>query len=186
MWLALALNIQKIYTYTNVNSKYLIQLTHEYFYFYFYDLLWLIPLHPMGDIGQPQFLSTSSCLGLSSFPLPMLYLWPVALRWYLCAMSSLVYLSFFFLGGSTSMHIIQIILFEIYYKEQTVYTFFYKSVAMSTLKFCRWSPLSEGSSWSWSYGSWIYNYLCNQCLSPLTLWGGSPFMARCIRYNMMW
>jgi len=26
-----------------------------------------------------------------------------------------------------------------------------------------------GSSWSWSYGSWIYNYLCNQCLSPLKL-----------------
>jgi len=25
-------------------------------------------------------------------------------------------------------------------------------------------------SWSWSYGSWIYNYLCNQCLSPLMLW----------------
>jgi hypothetical protein len=23
---------------------------------------------------------------------------------------------------------------------------------------------------SWSYGSWIYNYLCNQCLSPLMLW----------------
>jgi hypothetical protein len=22
----------------------------------------------------------------------------------------------------------------------------------------------------WSYGSWIYNYLCNQCLSPLMLW----------------
>jgi len=22
---------------------------------------------------------------------------------------------------------------------------------------------------SWSYGSWIYNYLCNQCLSPLKL-----------------
>ena len=21
----------------------------------------------------------------------------------------------------------------------------------------------------WSYGSWIYNYLCNQCLSPLKL-----------------
>ena len=20
-----------------------------------------------------------------------------------------------------------------------------------------------GSSWPWSYGSWIYNYLCNQC-----------------------
>jgi len=24
-----------------------------------------------------------------------------------------------------------------------------------------------GSSWSWSHGSWIYNYLCKQCLSPL-------------------
>jgi hypothetical protein len=24
-----------------------------------------------------------------------------------------------------------------------------------------------GPSWFWSYGSWIYNYLCNQCLSPL-------------------
>ena len=27
----------------------------------------------------------------------------------------------------------------------------------------------QGSSWSSSYGSWIYNYLCNQCLSPLNL-----------------
>jgi hypothetical protein len=29
--------------------------------------------------------------------------------------------------------------------------------------------VTMGSSWSWSYVSWIYNYLCNQCLSPLTL-----------------
>ena len=27
----------------------------------------------------------------------------------------------------------------------------------------------QGQSWSLSYGSLIYNYLCNQCLSPLTL-----------------
>jgi len=27
-----------------------------------------------------------------------------------------------------------------------------------------------GPSWLWSYGSWIYNYLCNLCLSPLMLW----------------
>ena len=26
----------------------------------------------------------------------------------------------------------------------------------------------------WSYGSWVYNYLCNQCLSPLTLWVWIP------------
>jgi hypothetical protein len=25
----------------------------------------------------------------------------------------------------------------------------------------------RGLSWPWSYGSWIYNYLCNQCLSPV-------------------
>ena len=31
-----------------------------------------------------------------------------------------------------------------------------------------------GGSWSWSCGSWIYNYLCNQCLSPLTLWVRTP------------
>jgi hypothetical protein len=28
----------------------------------------------------------------------------------------------------------------------------------------------RGPSWPWSYGSWTYNYLCNQCLSPLMLW----------------
>ena len=26
------------------------------------------------------------------------------------------------------------------------------------------------SSWSWYDGSWIYNYLCNQCLSPPRVW----------------
>ena len=25
-------------------------------------------------------------------------------------------------------------------------------------------------SWSWSYGNLIYDYLCNQCISQLTLW----------------
>ena len=29
-------------------------------------------------------------------------------------------------------------------------------------------------SWLWSYGSWIYSYLCNQCLSSLTLWVQIP------------
>jgi hypothetical protein len=31
----------------------------------------------------------------------------------------------------------------------------------------------------WSYGSWIYNSLCNQCLSPLLLWVRIP-LRRCI------
>ena len=39
---------------------------------------------------------------------------------------------------------------------------------------------------SWSYCSWIYNYLCNQCLTQLKLWVRTLFMARCIWYNIMW
>ena len=34
--------------------------------------------------------------------------------------------------------------------------------------------------------SWIYNYLCNQCLSPLSLWVRFLLMARCTRYNIIW
>jgi hypothetical protein len=32
------------------------------------------------------------------------------------------------------------------------------------------SMKDHGQSWLWLYGSWIYNYLCNQCLLPLKLW----------------
>jgi hypothetical protein len=31
------------------------------------------------------------------------------------------------------------------------------------------------TSWSWSYGSCIFNYPCNQCLSSLELWVRIPF-----------
>jgi len=29
------------------------------------------------------------------------------------------------------------------------------------------SVAEKGTSWSWSYGRWIYNYICNPCISPL-------------------
>ena len=32
----------------------------------------------------------------------------------------------------------------------------------------------ERPSWPWWFGSWIYNYLYNQCLSPLKLWVRTP------------
>jgi len=41
------------------------------------------------------------------------------------------------------------------------------------------SIINAIQSWSWSYGSWIYNYLCNQCLSPLVLWVRISIRARC-------
>jgi len=47
-------------------------------------------------------------------------------------------------------------------------------------------PSRKRTSWSWTYGNWIYNYLCNQCLSPLKLWVRIPFMERCTRCNIMW
>jgi len=39
--------------------------------------------------------------------------------------------------------------------------------------------MAEGLSWPWSYGSWIYNYLCSQCLSPLMLWVRISIRGRC-------
>jgi len=39
---------------------------------------------------------------------------------------------------------------------------------------------------SWSYGSWSYNYLCNQCLSLLKLWVRTLFIVRYTWYNIMW
>ena len=48
---------------------------------------------------------------------------------------------------------------------------------ISTIMTFDW--LVEGSSWPWSYGNWIYNYLCNHCLSPLMLWARISIKARC-------
>ena len=41
------------------------------------------------------------------------------------------------------------------------------------------TSMVTGSSWPWSYGSWIYNYLCIHCLSPLILWVQISIRARC-------
>jgi hypothetical protein len=41
----------------------------------------------------------------------------------------------------------------------------------------------KGPLWPWSYGSWIYNYVCNQCLSPLMLWVRISIRAR---YTTLW
>ena len=46
---------------------------------------------------------------------------------------------------------------------------------------CKSLKIFKGPSWPWSYGSWINNYLhlCNQCISPLTLWVRISPRARC-------
>ena len=45
---------------------------------------------------------------------------------------------------------------------------------------------SLGLLCSCSNGSWIYNYQCYQCLSPLKLWVRILLIARCTQYNLMW
>jgi len=41
-----------------------------------------------------------------------------------------------------------------------------------------------GPSLPLSYGSWIYNYLCNQCLSKLMLWVRISIRVRCITFQL--
>jgi hypothetical protein len=53
-----------------------------------------------------------------------------------------------------------------------------KVFAIPSLSFPWIVPRLLGPSWSWSYGRWIYNYLCNQCPSPQKLWVRTLFMAR--------
>jgi hypothetical protein len=43
-----------------------------------------------------------------------------------------------------------------------------------------------GPLWQWSYGSWIYNYLCNQCLSTLMLWVQIPLRWGVFDTNITW
>jgi hypothetical protein len=44
---------------------------------------------------------------------------------------------------------------------------------------CRKIATNRGPPWSRSYGSWIYNYLCHQCLSSLMLWVRISIKTRC-------
>jgi hypothetical protein len=48
---------------------------------------------------------------------------------------------------------------ELNFSTQNKINFFCKVVNFPTHQ--------HGPLWSWTYGSWIYNYLCNQCLSPV-------------------
>jgi len=45
---------------------------------------------------------------------------------------------------------------------------------MSRAEGLKWGPSSP-----WSLGGWIYNYLCNRCLSQLILFVRNPLRARC-------
>jgi len=45
--------------------------------------------------------------------------------------------------------------------------------------------INEVPLWSCSYDSWVYIYMCIQCLSPLRMWIRIPFIAMWTRCNIM-
>ena len=51
-----------------------------------------------------------------------------------------------------------------------MYSKHFKGIRIKQLCFIICPIHRRGQSWPLSYGSRIYNYLCNQCLSPLRLW----------------
>ena len=60
---------------------------------------------------------------------------------------------------------------------QLIYNHFF--FFYSTMHYLPFSILIWGPSWPWSYGSWIYNYQCNRCLSSHMLWVRLPLRVRC-------
>jgi hypothetical protein len=68
-------------------------------------------------------------------------------------------------------HIREFLKLQFPFYKQGWHSFFYLICLLKVLKVYSIHPhgiyFYRGPSWSWSYGSWIYNYLC---LSVLTLW----------------
>jgi hypothetical protein len=58
---------------------------------------------------------------------------------------------------------------------QTIINVIYTKTKLSVL----FRYIYTEPSWPWSYCSWIYNYRCNQFLSPLKLWVRISIRARC-------
>ena len=54
-----------------------------------------------------------------------------------------------------------------------------KNVTLDNIYSIIFYPLDKGPSWPWSYGSWIYNYLCIKCLATLMLWVRISIRAKC-------
>ena len=78
----------------------------------------------------------------------------------------------------------QYVIYQVQYPQW--YLIYYQIVYLREARAFGCNLEIKGSSWSWWYGSCIYKYLCNQCLSPLMLWVRTPFMAMCTWCNIMW
>jgi hypothetical protein len=60
------------------------------------------------------------------------------------------------------------------FEYHSVWVYIYIS-CKTTLSHAVFPDIYEGTSWLWSYSSWIYNYLCRRRILLLTLWNRIPF-----------
>ena len=60
----------------------------------------------------------------------------------------------------------------------------YRHLITNYKKFTCQQTFNEGPLWPWTHGSWIYNYLCNQCISSLMLWVRISIRARWTTFNI--
>jgi hypothetical protein len=89
-------------------------------------------------------------------------------------------------GNKKRLHSFKEINAKVWWQIQRSKSLTINNIVILLSTFNNFSHIFWGPSWSCSYGGWIYNYLCNQCLSPLKLWVRTPFIARCTRYNINW
>ena len=62
---------------------------------------------------------------------------------------------------------------------RNIWQYFWQTIKFNcVLIWYKKKSLFWGPSWSWSYSSWIYSYLCNHSLSTLMLWVRILFVAR--------
>ena len=68
--------------------------------------------------------------------------------------------------------------FHLYTNDNTVIRSGWSLATRACVSCLCWSLVLK-TYWPWSYSSWIYSYLCNQCISPLMLWVRISTRARC-------
>ena len=56
---------------------------------------------------------------------------------------------------------------------------FWRNPILDHMRVTQYYRPKKGPSWPWSYSSWVHNYQCNRCPSPLMLWVKIPLRARC-------